>query len=126
MIKQVINIKKYWKVIVYYNIDYNLFDIIADELKYNKCTDKIIDNIYYNMFNNAKAFTYSNIEKHISIVGFNKHSDKYDYINSIVHEAEHIKQHMLKAYNIDDFGEAPAYTIGYLVMMMLKLNLFCC
>lgn len=126
MIKQVINIKKYWKVIVYYNIDYNLFDIIADELKYNKCTDKTIDNIYYNMLNNAKAFTYSNIEKHISIVGFNKHNDKYDYINSIVHEAEHIKQHMLKAYNVDDFGEAPAYTIGYLVMMMLKLNLFCC
>ena len=59
-------------------------------------------------------------------VSFYKHSDKYDYINSIVHEAEHIKQHMLKAYNVDDFGEAPAYTIGYLVMMMLKLNLFCC
>lgn len=50
-----------------------------------------------------------------------------EYHRILTHkEAEHIKQHMLKAYNVDDFGEAPAYTIGYLVMMMLKLNLFCC
>ena len=27
--------------------------------------------------------------------------DKYDYINSIVHEAEHIKQSILDYYNYD-------------------------
>lgn len=69
----------------------------------------------------AKAVTVSNIEKHISVVLFNPHREMYDYINSIVHEAEHIKQDMLRAYNVDDSGEPPAYTIGYLVMKMLIL-----
>ena len=69
----------------------------------------------------AKAVTVSNIHKHISIVLFNKHDDTLDYVNSIVHEAEHIKQAMLKAYNVKDYGEPPAYTIGYLAMKMLLM-----
>ena len=70
------------------------------------------------MQSSAKAFTISNTSKHISIVGFNKHDDELDYINSIVHEAEHIKQAMLEAYSVDDKDEPPAYTIGYLIMRM--------
>ena len=70
----------------------------------------------------AKAVTLSNRLLHISVVVFNKHKDKLDYINSIVHEAEHIKQHMLKAYNVDDEGEPPAYTVGYIAMKMLMIN----
>ena len=54
---------------------------------------------------NAKAFTYSNNKHKVSIVGFNTHRNKYDYINSVIHEAEHIKQAMLKYYNIKDEGE---------------------
>ena len=122
MIKQVINIEHYWKVIVYYNIDYNFFDDIAFELKAIGSPVEKIDDVYYNMTHTAKAVTCSNIDKHISVVLFNKHKNKYDYINSIVHEAEHIKQHMLKAYNVDDKGEDPAYTIGYIAMRMLKIN----
>lgn len=127
MIRQVINVNGYWKVIVYYNIDYNLFDYIAKELhnKLSLSKDKI-NNIKHNLYNSAKAVTISSIDDKISVVLFNKHKDKYDYINSIVHEAEHVKQHMLKYYNVDDFGEPPAYTVGYLVMMMMKINLFSC
>ena len=43
-----------------------------------------------------------------------------DYINSIVHEAEHVKQAMLRTYMIEDKGEPPAYTIGYLVERMCE------
>lgn len=43
-----------------------------------------------------------------------------DYLNSIVHEAEHVKQAVLKAYRIDDFGEEPAYTVGYIVERMYR------
>lgn len=69
----------------------------------------------------AKAVTFSNIAQHISVVLFNVHTNKVDYINSVVHEAEHIKQAMLYAYNVEDKGEPPAYTIGYLVSQMYKV-----
>lgn len=81
-----------------------------------------IKGILYHMTTDAKAFTFSNLALDISIVGFNVHENKYDYIDSIVHESEHIKQAMLYAYDIEDSGEPPAYTIGYLVSKMLKLN----
>ena len=122
MIKQSIDVEHYWKVIVYYNIDYNFFHSIESSLINAQAPDKTIDSIYTNMtIGNAKAFTFNNTILHRSVVGFNNHSSKYDYINSIVHEAEHIKQGMLKAYNVDDSGEPPAYTIGYLVMKMYEI-----
>lgn len=112
----------YWEVVVFYDIDYNLFNFIADELYDIGASRNSVANIYHTMYNgNGKAFTYSNIEKHISIVGFNKHDDYYDYLNSIVHEAEHIKQAMLEAYRVEDKGEPPAYTVGYLFVRMYKV-----
>lgn len=122
MIKQVFNVKHYWKVIVYYNVDYSLFNYIYNDLKETDISKKSLNRLYYNMFSHrAKAVTISNINKHISVVLFNTHNNYYDYINSIVHEAEHIKQAMLEAYNIEDYGEPPAYTIGFLSMKMLMI-----
>lgn len=119
MIRQEFKVEHYWKVIVFYNIDYDFFDIVADELKAIDTPKWGIDNIYNIMSTDrALAFTQSNLKKHISIVGFNRHKNSYDYLNSIVHEAEHIKQAMLEAYSVDDRGESPAYIIGYLIMRM--------
>ena len=39
----------------------------------------------------------------------------------MMHEAVHIKQAMLRAYNVEDVGEAPAYTIGYLISQMYQV-----
>lgn len=122
MIKQLINIDNYWKVIVYYDINYNFFNDVAYELDLIDVSPKVINDIYYNLKTNAKAVTCSNYKNKTSVVVFNKHNNPYDYINSIVHEAEHVKQHILKAYEILDEGEPPAYTIGYIVMKMIQIN----
>ena len=122
MIKQVFNVKHYWKVIVYYDVNYNLFYYINKDLIDIDVSENTIKRIYHNMSTyRAKAVTMSNIEKHTSIVLFNRHKSYYDYINSIVHEAEHIKQSMLEAYDVEDYGEPPAYTIGYLAMKMFMI-----
>lgn len=122
MIRQVINVDNKWKVIVYYNIDYNLFHYVADELRGVGMKERGIQRIAYLSFTGeVKAFTVSDCVRRISIVGFNNHKTVGDYINSIVHEAEHVKQAMLKSYNVEDEGEPPAYTIGFLVMKMMKV-----
>jgi hypothetical protein len=38
-----------------------------------------------------------------------------------VHEAEHVKQALLRAYSVDDIGENAAYTIGYIVSRMYSI-----
>lgn len=122
MIKRIINIDNYWKVIVYYNINYNLFSIINKDLRSIGCNTLQIKSIYKRMSTGtAKAVTISSVDYETSVVLFNKHKAIDDYINSIVHEAEHIKQSMLYAYNIKDEGEEPAYTIGYIAMKLLDI-----
>ena len=122
MIKQLIDIDGYWKVIVYYNVDYNFFSYIAFELKATCSPVEKIDDVYYNLKHKAKAVTCSNIKEHISVVIFNYHKNRYDYINSIIHEVEHIKQHMLKSYAVVDEGEPSAYTVDYIDMRILMIN----
>lgn len=122
MIKQVFSAESYWKVIVYYDLNYNLFYDVITELEKIGAKEGDADKIYCMLSTGtAKAVTYSNTSKHTSIVVFAKHKDKQDYINSIVHEAEHVKQAMLKAYQVEDKGEPPAYTIGFLVGEMWKI-----
>ena len=119
MIKQVFNVESYWRVIVYYNVDYTLFNIIENELIKIGIKSTIIDRVYNKMkYGDGKAVTISVPQLHISIVLFNTHYDIYDYTDSIVHEAEHIKQAMLYTYKVNDEGEPPAYTIGFLVRKM--------
>lgn len=122
MIRRTINIDDYWKVIVYYNVNYNFFNIISRELKRYGASNSTIRRIYNRMSKGkAKAVTISFYEEKVSVVLFNTHKSYYDYINSIIHEAEHIKQMMLEVYEINDEGEAPAYTIGYVAMKMLMI-----
>ena len=128
MVKQTIDVESYWEVIVYYDVDYDLFNAIEVDLLAGECPESLLNKIWSNMrYGRAKAVTYSNIRMHICIVLFNPHEDRHDYINSIVHEAEHVKQAMLQAYNVGDYGEPPAYTIGYLVGRMWEVfkNLVC-
>lgn len=122
MIEGIIDVDSYWKVIVYYDTDYDFFSIVIDTLIKHNVSNNNINRIYNHMFYHvAKACTISIPEHKTSIVLFNKHKSYYDYINSVVHEAEHIKQGILNYYNIDDYNEPPAYTIGYLASQMIKL-----
>ena len=119
MVRQEFDVDGYWRVVVYYDVDYHSFDAIYEDLKSAGIHDWKIKEVYHMLFTGkAKAATLSSSSDHISIVLFNKHSSIQDYLNSIVHEAEHIKQAMLKTYRVEDAGEPPAYTIGYLVMRM--------
>lgn len=122
MIRQEIDVDGYWKVVVYYDVDYDLFDVIADELLKAGLSRPGLNTLYSKMSSGrAKAVTFSNEEERVSVVLLNRHRSLTDYVNSIVHEAEHVKQAMLRGYDVDDEGEEPAYTVGYLVGRMWKV-----
>ena len=118
MIKQTFYIDKYWKVVVYYDVDYNLYNYIAEDLKLISTPVEEILHIKHNMQTIGKAVTITSFEHKTSIVLFNKHKTIKDYIESIVHESYHITQALLKYYNVSNVGEPPAYTIGYIIRCM--------
>lgn len=119
MIKQEFKVEHYWQIVVFYDLNFDLFQYIEEELENIGFPSEDIEDIFYELKSGyAKAVTCSNIEYHKSIVLFNPHTSPQDYLDSIVHEAEHVKQAMLKAYHVEDRGEPPAYTIGYLISQM--------
>lgn len=119
MIRQQFSVENYWKVVVYFDVNYDLFPMIGRELKAAGLSKGGLETLYWQMRSRkALAVIFSNTEKHISIVLFNKHRSWLDYLNSLVHEAEHVKQAMLSAYQVEDEGEPPAYTVGYIVERM--------
>lgn len=118
---KVFNINNKWKVIVYYNIDYDFFNYIATDMKNLNIKNSIITKVYKTMKSGAaKAVTISSPLKKCSIVGINPTTSIYDLINSIAHEAVHVMEAMLNYYNIDIEGEPPAYTLGHLVQIMIQ------
>ena len=124
MIKYQFSIEKYWRVIVFYDLDYHYSDIVERKLLKWGFDKEYLDEFWYCMTEGGgKAVTFNNMGKHLSIVIFNKHDDIADYLNSIVHEAEHVKQAMLDTYDVEDEGEPPAYTVGHLAMLMLEAKI---
>ena len=115
MIKQLINIDGYWEVIVYYNVDYNFFSDIAFELKAIGSPVEKIDNVYYNLKYKAKAVTCSNIKEHISIVLFNYHKNRYDYINSISIYSSNDKDRRFYSSFFICLGRYNKYSLYYLL-----------
>ena len=123
MIKRMINIDNYWRVIVYYNVDYDSYRIVSREVKeYTSPVEEIDYAVFLLINHRAKAFTIST-SRRISVMCFRKHRSIRDYLNSIVHEAEHVKQAMLKYYRVRDRGEPPAYTIGYIASRLISIFL---
>jgi hypothetical protein len=119
MIRQEFKIEHYWQVVVFYDLNFDLFWYIEEELADIGFLSEDIEDIFYQLESgNAKAVTCSNIKHHKSIILLPPHTSPQDYLDSIVHEAEHVKQAMLKAYRVEDMGEPPAYTIGYLISRM--------
>lgn len=128
MIRQSFDVEYYWRVIVFYNVDYNLLYYVVKELMQEGFPKDYVREVLCTMYySDAKAVTCSNTSRKVSIIIFNSHPTPSDYIDSIVHEAEHVKQAMLYAYDVEDKGEPPAYTIGYLIsrMYIVFKNIIC-
>lgn len=122
MIRQQFYVEHYWKVIIYYDWNGDFSFPVFRELKSIGFPSEDIEDIFYELKSgNAKAVTCSNSYYHTSIVLLSPHTSPQDYLDSIVHEAEHVKQAMLEAYQVEDRGEPPAYTIGYLISQMYPL-----
>ena len=93
MIKQDIQIKDYWDIIVVYNA-------------------------YLGEINSG--FTHTNFKEKLSIVGIGMADSKEQFLNTIVHEAKHVQSHICKYYRVLEDSEDAAYLIGYIVMKMYE------
>lgn len=121
MIKRIINIKDYWTIIIFVNIDYNRYDIIEEELLNLNASYDIIDEIYDTIsFDYNKAFKYTNPRLRTSLIGINKTTDIEEMLDSIVHEVDHVQADICEYYDVPLNSEDAAYLIGYIIKLLYK------
>lgn len=121
MIKRIINIKDYWTIIIFLNIDYNKYNIIENELLNLNASYDVIDEIYDTIsFDYNKAFAYTNSRLRTSLVGINKTTDIGEMLDSIVHEIDHIQAEICKYYDVPLNSEDAAYLIGYIIKLLYR------
>lgn len=128
MIRSVINVKGYWSIVLFINVDYDRFDIIEDALTDILAPISIIDEIYDKIgYKRNSGVTYTNFDFKTSVVCINKTSDREELMNTISHEADHVQAAICKYYNIPLDSEDAAYLIGYLVSKIYYYSrkLFC-
>lgn len=124
MIGQSFYIDKYdWQVMVLYEVSYNNKDYVISLLETicsdNNLIDKAIANLNLRKYNTG--FTYSDLDKHCSIIVIGKTTSNLEIVNTIVHEANHLKSHIATAYDIDEKGEEVCYLIGGIVRTMFRV-----
>ena len=124
MIKQSFYIDKYdWQVVVLYETSSNDTSYIISILKRNGANSNVIDVAYNNVIANNfnTGFTYSDLDKHKTIIIISKTTSKSELINTIVHEANHLQSHIATEFNLDEKGEEVCYLIGGIVKTMFRV-----
>lgn len=130
MIKQVIKLIDYdWKVYVYYNISKENINEIVNILNKYDFPKSYISSAYAILSKNKlnQGFTYSNFNKHISIIGITNTTKTKQFINSFVHEIHHLVSHICSIYNLDSTSEEVCYIAGNIAEVMYEKSnkLFC-
>ena len=124
MIGQRFYIDKYdWQVMVLYEVGSSDTNIVIRMLEYI-CSDNDIINTAYENVSNGKpntGFTYSDYDKQLSFMVIGKTTSIRETLNTIVHEANHLKSHIATKFDIDEKGEEVCYLIGSIVGSMYNV-----
>ena len=124
MIKQSFYIDKYdWQVVVLYEVSNIDTDYVISVLKRYKANYNIINIAYNNVIANKPntGFTYSDLDKHRTLIIISKTTSKSELIDTIVHEANHLQSHIATEFKLNEKGEEVCYLIGGIVKAMFRV-----
>ena len=121
MIGQSFTMPQYdWHIRVYYDVEQSDINFCIKQLKKLTTNSKIYEECKETLDTNKKdrAYTYSSYVAKSSIVFIGIPSSMGELINTITHEANHIKSHIATCYNLNEKGEKVSYLIGEIVKEM--------
>ena len=124
MIGQYFKISEYdWEIMVYYGVTKNDIDFCLKQLNklttLNKHKKECVNTLYND--DKDRAYTYSSFRLKASVIFIGIPSSTGGLINTITHEANHIKSHIATVYDLDEKDEDVCYIIGEVVEEMSKI-----
>lgn len=121
MILHYFELPKYdWKVYAYYGVTPKYKDIILEQLHLMGCKQEYIEESLdiIGKKNPNTGFTYTNYFTKQSVIVISDCDSREDFINTLVHEARHLQQHIQDEYQLSDYTEEIYYLIGSITQIM--------
>lgn len=118
MIEQEIYLERFdWTIRLFYNVKDKDCSIIRKSLLKLGCKGEPLDDACNLIMENKpnKGITYSNIDKHQTVVSVGFTIEESEFVNSISHEMLHAVQHIAEKFSLDPKGEDVCYLIGSLM-----------
>ena len=126
-LRQQFKIRKYdWNVVIYYTVDEQQKTDIITELKELQPNKQTFEKLERNLINAEldTGFIYSSFYKKSSLIVIHKASSIGEFINTFVHEKNHLEMHICEALDINPYSEEAAILSGETAMQILNEALY--
>ena len=126
-LKQQFKIRKYdWDVTVYYTVDEKQKEDVVTELKELQPDKETFEKLDRNLMNAEldTGFIYSSFYKQRSIIVVHKASSVGEFVNTFVHEKNHLEMHICEALDINPYSEEAAVLSGEIAMQIINQILY--
>lgn len=128
---QQIDLDGYWLATVIYVPQERDMAIVAEALERLGCPEKDIMDTWQSVTREwNKGYTWSNPSRRRSITIIGRAEDWPQLFDTVLHETGHIRDEIMAAYDVMNYGEPPAYTQGeigrQMAPMIKKLACPCC
>lgn len=103
-----------WRVRVYYAVTTYRTDDILKDFAEAGCRGIQLKRAYNSLKRNAldTGITYSNFTSRKTVMVISLTSSPAEFLNSWMHEMQHLCRHVAAAFGIDPYGEEAAYLAG--------------
>lgn len=115
MIVQDFHLKRYkWHVRVYYAVHRYWAEDIVRDLRDAGCSGRQLRTAFENLRRGEMntGITYSNFGRRETVMVISLTSTAAEFLNSWMHEMQHLCRHVATAFGIDPYGEEAAYLAG--------------
>lgn len=103
-----------WDVVIYYTVDEQQKTDIVTELKELNPEKNTFERLERNLMASEPdtGFIYSSFYKRLSLIVIHKASSIGEFVNTFVHEKNHLEMHICEALDINPYSEKAAILSG--------------
>lgn len=111
-----------WDVHIYYVLDFQQRNEIIKKISQLSKNQSTIDSVKINLdkADLDTGLTYSGFDEHLTIMVIHKASSIAEFLNTLVHEKNHLEMHMCEALDINPYSEEAAHLSGNLAQQMFE------
>lgn len=123
MVTQYINLDKYnWGILIYYGTQQEDYEDIYNALIALGCSKRHAERATTTVTQRLNTgLTFTNTDLRMSLICVSDATTADGFVNTAVHEANHVQSHVCEYYGIYDDEEPASYLIGYIVQRMYKM-----